>query len=129
MKLVVKPKDAFIMVASIALGSGSLLAMTAVPGAPRPCRLHAAEKLPESAGGAGAVCDTVERAIADAAPGLRYRVDVHVVGPSSIKATLSTADGRSFPEQRLVVNDRLLSRESIDRFARAIAAQLAGTRN
>jgi hypothetical protein len=51
-------------------------------------------------------------------------VDVTVVSPSRLKATL-TRGGNRLPEQNFASMDRELRRDSFDRFATAIADALA----
>ena len=89
----------------------------------RRCHLIGADKLPVSA--ADRLCETVERAIALAVPGLGYTIEIRVLPRASLAATVITADGRKIPEQRFVAYDRALTRESISRFADSIASELA----
>jgi hypothetical protein len=88
------------------------------------CRVVDADKLPAESGGATALCAAIEHAIATRAPGVAFTVDVTVVSPSRLKATL-TRGGNRLPEQNFASMDRELRRDSFDRFATAIADALA----
>lgn len=87
-----------------------------------PCRVNGAAKLPADSGGADALCAAIEQAVSAASPGAR--VEVQVLSPYSLAATIRTADGRVLPEQKMAVSDRKLTKGSIERFARAIGAAL-----
>ena len=102
--------------------------MTATPSAGQ-CSVSSAGKLPPAAGGAEAICAAIEKAVASAAPGADYRVEVRVLSPSSLAATIRTGDGRALPEQKMAVSDAALTKVSIERFARALGAQLASAGN
>jgi len=88
------------------------------------CRVLQAEKLPAAAGGARAICAAIERAVAAQAPGARFSVEVKVVTPSMLAATL-VVNGRALPEQKFAVMDRTVGEASIRRFANALAAEVA----
>jgi hypothetical protein len=92
-----------------------------------PCRVTGAEKLPPEAGGAGAICAAVERAVAAQAPKVRYSVEVRVLSPTAHAAN-QEAGGRKLPELRFSVSDRELNPRAIGHFADSVAAALAGTR-
>ena len=91
----------------------------------RPCRVIGADKLPAELGGAKVLCAAIEQAVATAAPVARYAVEVQVQSSSSLAATLRTAKGQTLPVQKMAVSDAALTKASIERFARAIGAQLA----
>ncbi len=84
-----------------------------------------AEKLPPEAGGADTLCEAIRQAAAAEAPGVAYSIDIEVLSPSMLSARVTLADGRALPEQRHAVMDRTLTRSSIQRFATALAAELA----
>ncbi len=89
-----------------------------------PCRVTGAEKLPAQAGGAGAICAAVERAVAAQAPNVRYSVEVRVLSRTALAANLETA-GRKLPELRFSVSDRELNPQAIGHFADFVADALA----
>ena len=91
------------------------------------CRVIAAEKLPPEVGGADALCAMIREAAAAQAPGVGYSVEVRVLSPSMLSASITLADGRTLPEQRHATMDRTVSRPSVERFANALAAELAKT--
>ena len=90
----------------------------------RRCTVVAGDKLPTASGGPDAVCSEVERAIAVLAPGISYSAEIVVLSPSRLSATL-VVNGRKLPEQKFAIMDRELSRSSIERFARSLAAEVA----
>jgi hypothetical protein len=92
-----------------------------------PCRVTGAEKLPAGAGGAGAICAAVERAVAAQAPNVRYSVEVRVLSRTALAANLETA-GRKLPELKFSVSDRELNPRAIGHFADSVAEALAGAR-
>ena len=105
--------------------SGSACGMTTPPSKPGLCRVVGGEKLPAGSGGSGALCAAIERAMAARVPGTAHRVEVRVLSPSRLAATLTTGDGRRLPELNHAISDRALNRGSVERFAEAIAAEFA----
>jgi hypothetical protein len=89
------------------------------------CRVVDGGKLPAESGGANALCAAIERAASARAPGVAFTAEVRVVSSSRLAATL-TRDGRKLPEQNFASMDRELSSSSLERFAAALADQLAG---
>ena len=110
--------------AGLVLASAGACAMTGAPAAAR-CVVVGGEKLPAALGGAAGVCSAIERAVARAAPGVSYRVEVAVPRPFMLSARVVLGDGRRLPEQRLTVSDRPLSPAMVERFAERIAAAVA----
>ena len=104
------------------------VASTAVAGAPAPphCQVVNAGKLPALSGGAKALCAAVTRELGRQAPGLEYHATVTVVSPSRLRAAVH-AKGRAVTEQRFSSMDRPLARSSFDRFAKALAAEVAAS--
>jgi len=94
------------------------------PNSARGCRVVHGERLPADAGSANALCSAVERAIAARAPHVRYSAEVRVLSKSALSATL-VANGRTLPEQQFAVSDRNLNSKSIERFAAAMAEEVA----
>ena len=107
-----------------ALASPSAGAMSASRHASqRHCDVANSAKLPAEAG-ANLICTEVERAVAAAAPKVRYSVQVQVVSSSRLSATL-VVNGRTLPEQNFAVMDRELNPGSIRRFAESLASEVA----
>lgn len=92
-----------------------------------PCRVVGGAKLPAESGGSNALCAAVKRAAAAKAPGVRYQVEVRVLSPSRLAATVTTADGRTLPALNHAISDSNLTSKSLERFANAIAAEIAKT--
>ena len=88
------------------------------------CHVVAAEKLPPAAGGARALCAAVERAVEEHAPQVGYSAEIKVLSRSRLSALL-VVNGRALPEQQFGVTDRDLSQGSIQRFAAALALEVA----
>ena len=98
--------------------------MNAPAGQSQHCRVIGAERLPAASGGAAALCGAIERAAATRAPTVAYRAEVRILSRSRMTARV-TANGAALPEQNFASMDRDLDAQSFDRFARAIADQLA----
>ena len=98
--------------------------MASSSGQSTPCRIVDGDKLPDGSGGAASLCSAIERAAAARAPGVAYTVEIKVLSRSRLAATL-TSDGRTLPEQNFATIDRDLNGGSFERFAAAIADQLA----
>lgn len=113
-----------ILVATAAASSAGKT-MTAVD-QPRPanCRVVNGQTLPLASGGSTAICAAIERAIASQAPAAHYSVEITVLSPSRLAATL-VVNGRSLPEQKFAVMDSELSRATIERFAQSLALAVA----
>lgn len=92
------------------------------------CRVVGGDKLPAEAGGSGQLCAAIERAAAQS-PALRFSVEVHVLGESSLAATLITANGTVLPVQKFAVSDRALNPDSIERFASSLVSTVARAQN
>lgn len=107
------------------LASGSACAMNASEHSPSGCQVTGGELLPPESGGADALCRAIADAAAQQAPGLGYRVEVRVLPRSRLSASITTSDGRKLPEQSFVRMDKPLSSGAFERFAAAIAAELA----
>jgi hypothetical protein len=88
------------------------------------CLVMDAGKLPAASGGGGSLCDAVERAMSERAPGIVYNVEIRVLSPSRLVATV-TRDGHKLPEHNFASMGRDLTRSSFDRFAQALADQVA----
>lgn len=88
------------------------------------CRVIAGDKLPTASGGAKAVCDAIEAAVAAKAPKAKFTAEVKVLSPSML-ATSIVVNGRALPVHNFAVTDRKLGAGSIKRFASSIAARIA----
>jgi hypothetical protein len=99
--------------------------MNASEHSPSGCQVTGGELLPPESGGADALCRAIADAAAQQAPGLGYRVEVRVLPRSRLSASITTSDGRKLPEQSFVRMDKPLSSGAFERFAAAIAAELA----
>ncbi len=111
---------AAVLAVTIASANGSACAMNSPTAKPAVCSVVGGAKLPPESGGADALCSAIEQAAGSA-----FRVEVRVLSPSSLAASVTTADGRKLPEQRLDISDRGFTRGSFDRFARNLAEQVA----
>ena len=110
--------------AALGCASGSACAMTALDQGVQ-CQVINGEKLPAVSGGAKALCDAVTNALEAHAPGQGYRVEIQVLGPSRLAASITSKDGRKVAEQKMASSDKNLTKRSFDRFADAIVAQLS----
>lgn len=115
------------MVLSLATASvaGSACAMNSPTPGLVDCQIVGGEKLPADSGGADALCKAITEAAAKQAPGKRFSVEVHVLGRSSLAATVTNADGSRLPEQKMAISDRGLTRGSFERFAQTLAGEVA----
>jgi hypothetical protein len=112
-----------ILAAIIACAAFACAPAMSAPHGSGPCRVLGGEKLPAEAGPA-AICAAVERAMASRAPTVRYSAEVRVLSKSALSATL-VANGKTLPKQEFAVNDRDLNSRSIERFAQAMADEVA----
>ena len=113
---------AVVLAVTIASANGSACAMNPPSAKPATCQVVNGAKLPAVSGGADALCAAIIQAAGSA-----FSVEVRVLSPSSLAASVTTADGRRLPEQRLDVSDRPLSKSSFEFFARNLAAEVART--
>lgn len=91
------------------------------------CRIVGGDKLPADSGGPDALCAAIRQAAAEQVPGRRFTVEVRVLGRSALAATVTTADGTRLPEQKMAISDRGLTEGSLERFANALAGEVART--
>ena len=110
--------------AALGCASGSACAMTAADQDAQ-CQVMHGDKLPAESGGAKALCEAVTAAVEAHAPGLGYRVEIQVLGPSRLAASIMSKDGRKVAEQNMASSDKELTKRSFSRFADAIVAQLS----
>ena len=68
------------------------------------CAVVGSEKLPMKSGRSSVICAEVERAIAAQAPGVRYNIEINVLSPARLAATL-IVNGRTLPVQNFSVMD------------------------
>ena len=105
--------------------SGSACAMSAPPHQGHGhCRVIGGEKLPASVGGTAGICTAVEKAVQSRAPKVRYSAEIQVLTKSALAADIVAA-GRKLPKQNFAVMDRNLTASSIERFADAVAREIA----
>ena len=117
---------AIVSALAILPAAGSACAMNSPTPQLVDCRVVGGEKLPASSGGSEALCTAIREAAALQAPDSRFSVEVRVLGRSSLAATVTTANGARLPEQRFAISDRDLTKGSLERFAKALAGQVAG---
>jgi hypothetical protein len=91
------------------------------------CQVLDGDKLPAQSGGPRALCEAIERAVSQKVPRAAFSVEVRVLSPTRLAATL-TVEGRKLPEQNFASMDRQLDGGSFGRFAAAIADQAAKAR-
>jgi hypothetical protein len=92
--------------------------------ASRHCTVVEGDKLPAGTGGPNGLCAAVERAIASAAPNVRYTAEIRVISPSRLAATL-VVNGQTLPQQNFAIMDSKLNSGAIGRFANSLAAEVA----
>lgn len=115
---------AWIMLVTSALFCGTACAMN-MPNSQSPhCRVIDGGKLPATSGGAAALCDAIVHAVAERAPGMAFSAEVRVLSSSRLAATL-IANGKTLADQKFASMDRELTKSSFERFAKAIAEQVA----
>ena len=113
----------------------ALMAATSICGSacavssPRPanCRVIDSDKLPATSGGPLALCAAIERAVAAQSPGIDFTAEVWVLSSARLSASL-TREGKRLPDQQFASMDRELRDDSFERFAAAIADQIAAER-
>lgn len=99
--------------------------MNTVEGQPVRCEVLNGHALPADAGNADDVCAVIKAAVSSLAPAANYSVEVRVLSPTSLAATVRLEAGQILPEQKLTISDRQLNRSAIQRFARTIGKQIA----
>lgn len=108
---------------------GSACAMQPSEGSSLKCTVEGAAKLPAELGSDEAICAPIARAVQDAAKGAglapaAVSVRVRVLSADTLEAT-TMVNGTALPAQKLRSSDRAVTRGSIERFAGAVARQLA----
>ena len=81
------------------------------------CRVMPGSKLSKDLD--GALCAEVKQAIATAAPGSSFSVEVTAMSSTRLAAQV-TLDGQVLPTQNFAVMDAQLDRESVRRFAQSL---------
>lgn len=110
--------------AMIATGNG--MASTAnnkLP--PGECRVVGGSKLSPDLN--KALCAEVTRAVAAAAPGSRFSVEVTAISPSRLAADIAI-DGKALPQQNFAVMDAELDLASIRQFAQSLGEIARGAK-
>ncbi len=116
---------ASIIALALASASGSACGMTNDVTQPERCRVIGGDKLPAEIGGAAGICAAIERAAAADAPGADFSVEVRVLRPYMLAATVTMANGRVLPERKMAISDSKLRQSSVDRFAKTLAEEIA----
>jgi len=88
------------------------------------CQVVGGSQLPADTGGADALCAAIERALQAAVP-KPAAVEVNVVSPYLLSATVMLADGRKLPAIKISSSDRQLGARAVQMLADSIAAQVA----
>ena len=88
------------------------------------CVLVGGDKLLQSLRLSQPICAQVESAITAEAPGAHYTVELRILSPARLAATL-VVEGHTLPVQNFAVMDGNLSDASIGHFARSLAAIVA----
>lgn len=120
-------RPAVLAMSAIALAAGAC-AMNPGSGSGVHCRVDRPELLPAGVGGGEAVCAEIAQAAREIGAG-PMQVEVRVLTPHSLAASVRTADGSMLPEQRMEMSDREITRPSLQRFARTIAAAARARQN
>jgi hypothetical protein len=113
---------------AIMLGSmvSSACAMS-VPGEPvAQCHVVEGDKLPAASGGSDELCRALERALDTHGPRPHFTVRVRVEPRSILTADVTLADGRTLPALHMVEMDRPITKDTLDRFGRAIVDYASG---
>jgi hypothetical protein len=121
-------KDAGHAFLAIALASAvsSACAMSAPPVTGAQCLVVNGEKLPAASGGSDELCRALERALAARGPEPRFTVRVRVEPRSILTADVTLADGRTLPALHMAEMDRPITKDTLDRFGRAIVDHATG---
>ena len=112
----------------VCLGS-SACATKPMTMASHPCRIVGPAKLPKRQVTAAGLCAAIDRAIAANASGSHASVEVKIPSPHTLIATIRMAGGRVLPEKRMDVSDGVLTSERVERFAAAVASDVANARD
>jgi hypothetical protein len=107
-----------------ALFCGNACAMNTPASQSPHCRVVDGAKLPAASGGAAALCAAIEQAVSARAPGVAYSAEIRALSASRLAATM-VVNGRALPEQNFARMDRELDRPAFERFAAALAEQVA----
>lgn len=91
---------------------------------PERCRVINGEKLPAEVGGQYVLCAAIEAALQSAAP-KPAAIEVSVLSPYLLSATVMLADGRKLPAIKISSSDRQLGARAVQMLADSIAAQVA----
>jgi hypothetical protein len=88
------------------------------------CQVVGASQLPADIGGPDARCSAIEQALQAAAP-KPAGVEVNVISPYLLSATVSLADGRRLPASKVGRSEHQLGARAVQMLADSIAAQVA----
>jgi hypothetical protein len=109
---------------AIAWASGGACGMNESASKPGRCQVINGEKLPAELGGEQTLCTAIVQALGpdvanDAA------IEVSVISPYLLSATVIMADGRRLPAVKVGSSDRPLGSRAVHMLADSIAAQVA----
>ena len=96
--------------------------------ASHPCRIVGPAKLPKGQVTTAGLCAAIDRAVAANASGSDASVEIRIPSPHILIATIRMAGGRVLPEKRMDVSDGALTSERVERFATAVATDVANAR-
>ena len=99
-------------------------AMTAASPGDFKCTVVDGQKLPAEAGSSDAFCSALRAAIVKEAPNSQVTVEVRVLTPFMLAATV-VVDGKKLSEEKFAVMDRNLNPRSMGHFAQSIASKVA----
>lgn len=121
-------KDAAYAFFAIALSSvaSSACAMTVPAASNKFWQIVDGHKLPPASGGEEELCRAIDRAAASAGSNERFSVRIQVKPGSVLAADVTLADGRAFPSLHIAETDRPMSKDTFERFGRAIVDYAIG---
>jgi hypothetical protein len=108
---------------AIALASEGACGMSTPTGKLSHCHVIAGDKLPAETGGEEAICIAIAQALQSGAA--NAAVEVSVISPYLLSATVTLADGRKLPAIKVGSADRPLGTRAVRMLADSIAAQTA----
>ena len=100
--------------------------MNAPTGSAPQCLVVNGEKLPAGSGGSEELCRALERALVARGRQPRFTVRVRVEPRSILTADVTLADGRTLPALHMAEMDRPITKDTLNRFGRAIVDHATG---
>lgn len=111
---------------ALAAAASSACAMTAPAPHATTCHVVNGDKLPAASGGSQELCRALERALASRHPKPRFTVQVRVEPRSILTADVTLEGGRTLPALHMAEMDRPVTKDTLDRFGRAIVDHAIG---